>query len=273
MRQSYSMSVLNLSRKSPILLIDTSYYIFNRFHATARWYSFKEPTANVAELTEDPVYLEAFFKHHQKDMKTLLKKHKILPQNVLWCLDAPRQTIWRMAHHTEYKGTREHSKFDGRIFPLFYKHLTEQGARQIQCSSLEADDIVALIHEKVGDHPMLIITNDNDYLQLCRPTTQIMNMQGKDLATRGTGDPQKDVMIKILMGDKSDNIPPVFAKCGVKTAQEVASLSEEERMEFIKAKNAIEQYHKNKMLICFSSIPEALREQFSQLYKIEFNSS
>jgi len=37
-------------------------------------------------------------------------------------------------------------------------------------------------------------------------------MQGKNLALRGCGDPKQDVLIKILMGDKSDNIPPVLYK-------------------------------------------------------------
>lgn len=182
---------IQLLVSSPLLLIDTSYYIFNRFHATARWYSFKEPDIPIGELTQDSTYLQAFFKHHNQDMKALLKKHKISPQNVLWCMDAPRQDIWRMSHLPDYKGTREYSKFDPRIFPLFYNHLKEQNEKSVRCPSLEADDIVALIHEKAGDHPMVIITNDNDYLQLCNTSTKIMNMQGKDLSSRGTGDPKK----------------------------------------------------------------------------------
>ena len=31
--------------------------------------------------------------------------------------------------------------------------------------------------------------------------------------------PKNDLLIKILMGDTSDNIPSVFPKCGIKTAQ------------------------------------------------------
>lgn len=264
------MSKIELLKTSPLLLVDTSYYIFHRFHATARWYSFKDSTTPLNQLTEQPAYIEAFFKHHQQDMKALFKTHKITPQNVLWCKDAPRLEIWRMTHHQEYKGTRDHSKFDPRIFPLFYKYLAEQEQKQIYYPSLEADDIIALIREKESDHPAVIITNDNDYLQLCTPTTQVINMQGKNLALRGCGDPKQDVLIKILMGDKSDNIPPVFTKCGLKTAQQLASLSEEERTDFLLKKNALDQFHKNKTLICFDSIPNPLREKFHQSYQFIF---
>jgi len=267
-----TMSKIELLKASPVLLIDTSYYIFYRFHASARWYSFKDATTPIDELTQQPAYLEAFFKHHNQDMKTLLKKQKILPQNMLWCLDAPRQEIWRMNYHTDYKGTREQARFDSRIFPIFYKYLKEQNQRLVQYPSLEADDVVALIHQNVRQQEptqsMLIITNDNDYLQLCSSTTKIMNMQGKDLSLRGSGSPEKDVLIKILMGDKSDNIPPTFAKCGVKTAQQIASMSEEERTNFLQQKNALEQFNKNKTLICFDSIPNDLRERFLQKYEL-----
>jgi len=264
------MAKFELLKSSPRLLIDTSYYIFYRFHATARWYSFKDSETPLHELTEDPVYVEAFFKHHEQNMKVLLKKYKIAPQNVIWCMDSPHDQLWRIPHHGEYKGTRNYSNFDARIFPLFYKYLKDGKKNQVVFSSLEADDVVALLCEKDPTHPTVIITNDNDYLQLCSPTTQVINMQGKNLALRGSGDPKKDVLIKILMGDKSDNIPPVFPKCGLKTAQQIACMTQEELNHYLQEKGALEQFQKNKTLISFDSIPNPIREKFHDSYQVIF---
>jgi 5'-3' exonuclease len=40
-------------------------------------------------------------------------------------------------------------------------------------------------------------------------------MEGKNLTICSEGDPDKDLFIKIVIGDKSDNIPPVFSKIGL----------------------------------------------------------
>jgi len=265
------MANINL-QTSTILMIDTSYYIFNRFHATARWFSFKEPEIEVHLLTENKEFIEAFFKHYNQDLFMLCKKNKIVNDNILWCIDAPRSEIWRMKLHTEYKGTREHLKFDKRIFPIFYEYLMSNGQRLVQCPTLEADDVIALIHETIREndatHPILIITNDNDYLQLCSIYTRIQNMQGRDIFTRGSGDAKKDVLIKILMGDKSDNIPAVYPKCGPKTAIQLAEMSEEERFAELERRGALVQYKMNETLIRFDCIPDELRTTFKNLYQI-----
>jgi 5'-3' exonuclease len=48
----------------------------------------------------------------------------------------------------------------------------------------------------------------------------IYTLKHKKLTDRKSclGDPKKDLFCKIIIGDKSDNIPGVFSKCGIKTA-------------------------------------------------------
>ena len=71
------------------------------------------------------------------------------------------------------------------------------------------------------------------------------------------------------MGDTSDNIPAVFPKCGLKTAQKCI-----EDPEFFKKKmdnnpEYYKQYELNKILVNFNNIPENLVEEFKSQMKIK----
>ena len=102
-----------------------------------------------------------------------------------------------------------------------------------------------------------IIANDMDYLQLASDSVKIINLKYKDLteSKKWSGNAKKDLFCKIVIGDKSDDIPPIFKKCGPKTAIkyfENRDLFEEQ----LKKENAYEKYQKNKKLIDFNEIPK-----------------
>ena len=85
-----------------------------------------------------------------------------------------------------------------------------------------------------------------------------------ELRTRDakTGKPLKDLQLKILMGDSSDNIPSVFPKCGIKTALKCV-----DDPEYFKKKMGIsiqyhEQYILNQTLVSFDKIPKELVSDF-----------
>ena len=65
------------------------------------------------------------------------------------------------------------------------------------------------------------------------------------------------------MGDKSDDIPSVFTKCGPKTALKYF----EDKVAFeeqLKRENAYERYQQNKKLIDFNEIPDDLVLEFME---------
>ena len=68
--------------------------------------------------------------------------------------------------------------------------------------------------------------------------------------------------MKILCGDKSDNIPQCFSKCGEKTALKLI-----QNPELLKEKLTdpiiYKQYQNNKLLIDFSMIPTDLHDSFT----------
>lgn len=78
-----------------------------------------------------------------------------------------------------------------------------------------------------------------------------------------------DLRIKILMGDTSDNIPSVFPKCGIKTAQKC--IADEAFFQKKMADNPTyyAQYQLNESLVNFDHIPKRYKEAFmASLYGI-----
>ena len=135
-----------------------------------------------------------------------------------------------------------------------------------------ADDCIAIyVKQLVKKYPpsecsIYIITSDNDYLQLIRENVHIYNLAFKNLkeSKTFTGNPEKDLKIKTIMGDVSDNIPSVFPKCGIKTA--IKCVEDEE---FFKKKMNdnvayYEQYLLNDTLVSFDKIPEELVLEFTK---------
>jgi 5'-3' exonuclease len=132
---------------------------------------------------------------------------------------------------------------------------------------LEADDIIALtknyIRNKYVDAQIYIIANDHDYLQLLDEHTEIVNFQNKYLkeASKVFSEPQKNLFYKIVLGDKSDNINPIFKKCGHKTCEKYYE-NNELFLEALKKENAYEKYELNKKLVDFRELPDELVTKF-----------
>ena len=77
---------------------------------------------------------------------------------------------------------------------------------------------------------------------------------------------RKNLFCKIVTGDKSDNIPGIFRKCGIKTAEKLFS----DQDEFIKKLNqesCNEEYQRNKLLVDFNLIPLEYVNQLKLTFK------
>jgi len=213
-------------------------------------------------------------------MKKMCKKWKTSLSNMVFCCDCSRDRIWRNDYYDNYKGLRvQNPTFNPNIFVKFYEYLERNqnkwGIHLLNIDKLEADDIVYFTKTQlinIGlNVPLVIITNDNDYLQLLDSNTTIYNMNGKggDLSKRSCGDPKMDLHIKLIMGDKSDNIIPIHPGIGQKTAIKLANLSNEEFEEYLEKHQCKNVYLKNKKLVDFSEIPIELSNEFHSSYHFE----
>ena len=121
-----------------------------------------------------------------------------------------------------------------------------------------------VIGESVDDAKMWIIASDMDYLQLAGDDLKIFNLKYKDITTskNATGNAECDLFCKIVTGDKSDDIPGVFAKCGPKTAMTYYNDREKFNKKLAKDPDAQARYERNQQLIDFRNIPANLRTGF-----------
>lgn len=277
---------LCIGKSDPVVIVDGSYFVFHRFFATLKWYKFRMPDSDDATIMRDPEYSAAVQKHALADLVKLRKNVASIVtgkprlskkdwENIpMWfAMDCHRADIWRSSVTTGYKGTRDAGRalFDPSCFKVLYDRL-ESEVPIIRVPALEADDIVALTHKQlrqIGHEGLIVcITNDNDYLQLVDANTRLFNLEGKDIALRGCGNPKKDLLFKILLGDKSDNIMPVRKKLTEKRLREMVNLEDDEIIQELGLTNdETVCFEHNRMLIDFSMIPERHVNAFNETVK------
>ena len=269
------MYLINFIKDKNIILIDTSYYVFHRYFATFRWFTFQKIEVNVDEITSNDVFMQAFYKHVNNDMKKLCKRWNTTMSNVLFCMDCMRCDIWRNDIFDQYKAARTQSQnFNRKIFPLFYEYISKLKIQFVSSERLEGDDIIYLtqnmLKKKLQNVNIIIITNDNDFLQLVDTNVLVFNMQFKELKTRGTNNPKIDLQMKAIYGDRSDNIPKIGQGITKEKALSIASMPEEEMIEYMKQNNIYDKFIFNMKLISFDNIPKEYALKFTKSIKIAF---
>lgn len=271
----FNMVEIKVSISRSIILIDNSYYIFNRYFATIRWFKQRYPDIEInhEKIIENKEFLVAFIKHFEADIKKLIRKFKSVKSNIVFCIDCPRSTIWRNNIYDKYKITRiKKNNFNSDIFDLFENYLYSNNYITCRYDTLEADDVVYLLQKQMisinHNVRIVIITNDSDYLQMYRENVKIYNMQFKDLSLKINYSPKIELLLKIIIGDKSDNIPKIQNGMRKDNALKIAMMSEEDRLQYFKNNNILDKYILNKSLIDFNEIPESIIINFYEYYNI-----
>jgi 5'-3' exonuclease len=268
---------ITLNSSKAIILIDQSYYIFNRYYATYNWYKRQsEEDFDHINITDNKSFILAFFRHFENDLTKLTKKFKTVKSNIVFCIDCSRADIWRNDIYPNYKITRtKKSNFNSVIFTLFKNYITNYNYNYCEYNNLEADDITYLVQKKLKmeiDVPkIVIITNDSDYLQMYDTNTIIQNMQFKDLSLRIKNNPIIELEFKIIYGDKSDNIQKIQTGLNKDNALKLSMFSDKERNAYLKKYNIEDNYNLNKRLVDLSCIPEILISEFYNKYNIIIN--
>lgn len=265
---------ININADEDSLWFDMSYCIFYRYYATLSWLKkYQKSDVQVCDIMENIDFMEKYPKLFERTLCDLVKSSKVKWENVFIVKDSIRDTIWRNDHFQNYKGSRDDKleSFNKDIFKYTYNVLLPALQNKfkfhvINHDRLEADDVIALSKKYIRDlnsHVMItIITNDNDYIQLIDDHTIIKNLQGRELKSRIDVSPEMYLKIKILSGDKSDNIPCIMKKVGPKTAEKLAE-NEDNFVKFCeKNPDAYKQYKLNKLLIDFAQIPDDLKNAF-----------
>jgi len=264
--------------KKPYLLVDSSYVSFHRFFSTLIWYNNVHPDE---EINDDYDWLEnqVFMKHFDDTyMKNLIKfknMYNIPYENMIVVRDCPRETIWRMNLYPEYKANRKNTcsyknkKYNiGNIFKHIYNSLYPQlekqyGFKILKVDNAEADDIIAVLASKIREldknRLIVIISNDNDYLQLVNEKTLIWSLQNKLLNTKVETTAEEILLRKILKGDDSDNIPSLIGNINEKDLNEMIKDPKKLNEWLDNNPDKKEGYVSNRKLIDFQFIPDEIK--------------
>ena len=258
-----------------MLLVDSSYLIFYRIFALKTWFSKAKPDFNleVEDLSTLPEFLEKHQKTFSTTLEKIMKSRSIKPDDVIFLRDCSSDDVWRKIVFPEYKSNRDYTGFNGKkVFQWTYDNIlpiwTQKGSRVLRYEKLEADDLAAYIVQYMAKHKphekITIITNDNDYLQLLKyPGVSLINLKEEDLSKRSLGNPEWDLMKKIILGDPSDNIPKILDRCGPKTLVKYLENRDEFNKVLHSKEGAFKQFKINQLLIDFEKIPTLLTEDLS----------
>lgn len=217
------------------LLIDTSFWMYYRFFALRKWYHRQYPDILKQENNkdfninhnwlEDPIFITKYKKLFINLILKLCKKIAIQTQNIIFCNDCKHNNIWRLKNNNEYKGTRQesHKKKQFNSWNLFsyIKNIflpemqTTYNYKILSHINCEGDDIIGILapylihnnHNHNNNNKVYILSNDNDYLQICSNKIVLIDPFGKILHPINHNN-EYFLLKKILIGDKSDNIKP-----------------------------------------------------------------
>ncbi len=197
---------------------------------------------------------------------------KFKPDRLIVAFDD--RSYWRKDYYPEYKAHRKAARAKSAIdfkkfFPIaneFNDQLKEvlTNVYFIKKEKCEADDVIAVLTSEVfKDWNVINISTDQDFHQLFKyENYKQYEPIKKKFAT--CINPKKTVEIKILAGDRKDNIPGVKPRCGPATAQKML----DEGLDDIFAENPEieENYERNKVLIDFDMIPYEIKDIIKKEY-------
>ncbi len=133
----------------------------------------------------------------------------------------------------------------------------------IRIPKTEGDDIIGVLTKNIKND-IIIISSDKDFVQLCKNKQVKIYDPMKFIFINGDNINTENLLeIHILMGDKSDNIPPVQKKMGPKTATKLIPILDKTLSLNPSLKKI---YDFNRTLINLECIPELIQKQIIEYY-------
>lgn len=230
-----------------IMLIDGNSLLYRAFYAL--------PLLQ----TKDGVYTNGVY-----GFLTMMNRaiQEIQPSHIVVAFDRDLITF-RNDTYSDYKANRPPAPDElGPQFALVREVLEALNIDYVEMQGYEADDLIGTLSRKAEEEGMqcVIVTGDNDILQLVTDNTQVY-MTKKGITETEIYDPakvkekwqvgpEKMIEIKALMGDTSDNIPGVPGvgpKTAIKLIKEYGDLETlYENLNQVKGKKLLENLTANK---------------------------
>jgi len=270
-----------------LILIDTSYTLFHRYFATLRWLSHAhkdlyQEHINDAQYNweENEIFIEKYEKLYYEGIMKLISKKIYKNSNIIFCMDSPKEQIWRTELKCSYKSDRIDMSQKTNLLPTFkytydviIPNLIKNNSNifKIKLNKLEADDIIAticiLLKNNNPEQKIYLVSGDEDFKQLGRPNLFFINFKTKKPLELTIDEAHYALHKKILLGDKSDCIKSIFPPKFPTKIKKLVLESIDEFKKFIKTNKEIEEkYNENIKLIDFNFIPS----QYIELINYNF---
>ena len=271
-----------------IILVDSSYTSFYRFFATLRWMSmankdiYKEHKDDkLYDWSKNKIFIEKYRKMYLESIIRLVKRKVYKDSILIFCLDAPQESLWRKELMVCYKGKRTDLSKKNNFKPTFkltYNEIIPELVKNnkniysMKKSRMEADDIIALcsryIRIKYPDRKVYLISGDQDFYQLGYDNLYILDYKKKKILNMNRKEAKKELLLKIINGDCSDNIPSIFLKETSNKKRKEIRESKDKLKQYLKDNKKVrKQYKKNKKLIDFKYIPKKYKKSIYKKIK------
>jgi len=223
--------------------------------------------------------LDEKFKYWKQKMLTSLNYicRTFQPVEFIMAMD---RSSWRKEFYPEYKANRAARYAPGgcvidwqKFCPVENEFITKMkelfpNFKWIEVDRAEADDVCGVLcrdfKKDVNDGKFVVVTSDRDMHQLLRyKNVRIYNPIKQAFVE--CPDPYKYLQIKIVCGDKGDNIPGIKDKMGEKTA--IKFLESGELLKMSPDSEPRKNYERNKKLIDLDCVPTEISEQIKEAYK------
>ncbi len=264
---------MNISKAT--IIVDTSYVVFAKWYSALSWYRASiNRNPDVYGVVESPVFQSKFLSMFDSGIQRVKAKFNIEHADVVFAKDCSRYSVWRRAHFSDYKeGRSQNGNFNSDIFNFVYSvaipnYLRYNKGGVIGVDRAEADDVIGVMCSHISqnrpEHEIVIISNDNDCIQLVGPATRVVNLLMQDVGCRrGHLTPRQYLMSRILAGDRSDNISSVVSRCGPKTAARLVTEHDEDAL---REMYDPEFFDRNDLLMNLKNIPVDIRHQIIAKY-------
>lgn len=168
---------------------------------------------------------------------------------------------WRKEIFPMYKANRASKREQSVVnFDIFFPVATEflnnlqtafKNIPFIKVPRAEADDIIAILVKHNPEWKITNVSSDKDFIQLFK----YPNYSQFDAVKRQyieSLDPKQELLLKIVLGDKGDNIPSLKRGIGPVKALKIIN---ENLEDWLEKENLQERYIENTKLISFDAIP------------------
>jgi 5'-3' exonuclease len=227
------------------------------------------------DWSTEPLFIEKYTKMYLEAIINLVSKNIYNNSILIFCQDAPSDTLWRHEFGECYKGNRVDLSEKYNFKPTFkytYDELIPKLVKEnknihsLLIPRMEADDLIALatkyIKYKRPNKTVYIISGDNDFLQLGYNSLYIADYKKDNLIHLTKEEAREALRQKIVSGDCSDNIPSIFINQKINNKiKKLVKESKEEMKKFLaENEQANAQYKQNKKMISFKYIPKHFRK-------------